>query len=83
MTIPTHAAQDLLDQADRDLRTARTAFDTAAVAFDRVRTGPPSDTYQQARAAWVIAGHTWLTALIARTDAEHRQRCLRHDWTQP
>lgn len=65
------AAQAAFETADKTLTTARATFDAAARTYDRARRyAPASRDTERARQEWALAGHEWLTALIARETAK-------------
>lgn len=65
------SASDHFEQADRELKDARNAFDGAALAYDFSRRyNPGSAETVRARSAWAIAGREWIAALTVRETAK-------------
>ena len=66
------AAQEVLDQADTDLKQARTTLDSSARTYNDIR-GYPSEAAERARQAWGLALMEWASALIAQAGAKDRR----------
>jgi len=77
------ALQDAYEQANSDYTDARRTFETARNAYDsRRRYAPAGAETERARAAWAMAGHEWMRALITRETARDRLNSERRDVDQ-
>lgn len=72
-----------LDEADRALRVARGVFNATRDAYDgRRRYVPGGAETERARAAWAMAGHEWIRALITRETVRDQLAAERRDVDQ-
>ncbi|MEU0516627.1 hypothetical protein [Streptosporangium sp. NPDC006007] len=75
--------QDAYDQAAADYAAARRTFESARNAYDsRRRYAPTGAETERARAAWAMAGHEWMRALVAREMARDQLASERRDVDQ-